>query len=50
MRAWGVLGFAAGGFFIFSLLTLLLSGAVIVRTRALYRSFGGRISFSKYLL
>jgi hypothetical protein len=49
LRAWGVLGFATGGCFIFSLLTLLFSGAVILQTQGRKRSFGSHRFFLTYL-
>jgi hypothetical protein len=48
LLAWGVLGFATGGCF-FSLLTLLFSGAIVLKTRPLWESFGGFADFQAFL-
>jgi hypothetical protein len=44
LLAWGVLGLATGGFLV-SLLTLLLSGGLILKTRLRLKSFGFIFSF-----
>jgi hypothetical protein len=48
LHAWGVLGFATGGRF-FSLLTLLFSGAIVLKTQPSRESFGGFVDFQAFL-
>jgi hypothetical protein len=48
LLAWGVLGFATGGC-LFSLLTLLFSGALNLKTQLLRESFGHSRIFPLFL-
>jgi hypothetical protein len=48
LLAWGVLGFATGGCF-FSLLTLLFSGAIVLKTQPSRESFGRFVDFQAFL-
>jgi hypothetical protein len=49
LLAWGVLGLATGGC-LFSLLTLLFSGAVTMKTQLCRESFGSSPIFSRCFL
>jgi hypothetical protein len=50
MRAWGVLGLQPAGVLIFSLLTLLFSGAVVLKTRRFCGSFAGKKFFLSHFV